>query len=143
MWRDIEEFEQYEINEFGDVRRKNTGYILTPFMNKGHLVVCLAIGPKRKNVLVKKEVAKLFVDNPYNYRYVKFYDEDPANCRADNLYWSKTSGYKAPRQVYDLLTDELYESVGEAAEANGMTKKSVYEAIKMMRWYRGHYFVYL
>lgn len=143
MWRDIEGFEQYEINAFGDVRRKDTGYILTPFMNKGHLVVCLAVGPKRKNVLVKKEVAKLFVDNPYNYRYVKFYDGDPMNCRADNLYWSEFPSKKASRQIYDLLTDETYDSVDAVAEATGLSKKSIYEAIKMMRWHHGHYFLYL
>lgn len=35
-------------------------------------------------------VATNFVPNPSKYKYVKFKDNNPLNCNADNLYWSET-----------------------------------------------------
>lgn len=35
-------------------------------------------------------VAKTFVPNPFNHRYVKFKDGNEINCNKSNLYWSDT-----------------------------------------------------
>lgn len=37
---------------------------------------------------VHRLVAKHFIPNPYNHRFVKFLDKDVANVKASNLYWS-------------------------------------------------------
>lgn len=51
----------------------------------------LYIGDKEQKITVSVEVAKLFVPNPNNFKWVGFKNGDKSDCRADNLYWYKCS----------------------------------------------------
>ena len=51
----------------------------------------LYIGDKEQKITVSIEVAKLFVPNPNNFRWVGFKNGDKSDCRAENLYWYKCS----------------------------------------------------
>ena len=42
-------------------------------------------------MLVASAVAKLFVPNPHQYKFMKYIDGDKRNCEASNLFWCKSS----------------------------------------------------
>lgn len=91
MWKLIEGYESYFINEFGEVLSikykkprilkkkldKNTGYYKINLSEKG----------KVKSYNVHRLVANAFISNPLNYKYVNHKDENKQNNSTDNLEW--------------------------------------------------------
>lgn len=63
---------------------------LKPFNKNGKMYVTLENKDGRENCLVAELVAKAFIPNPNNYKFVKHKDGNLENCAADNLYWSDT-----------------------------------------------------
>lgn len=55
--------------------------------NRGYVYLPVTHNKKRKNFLVHRIVAQLFLDNPNNYPIVNHKDENPLNNRCDNLEW--------------------------------------------------------
>lgn len=101
IWKDILEYEKYQISNLGRVKRKKRIFsnnrwkkrilkemLIRPFIAKsGHLRVCLTIDGKKKNESIHRLVAKAFIPNPENKPQINHIDCDPANNNVNNLEW--------------------------------------------------------
>jgi hypothetical protein len=88
MWKDIEGFENYKINENGEIVNKRTNHTLKHSINeKGYHKVILQKDNKKHKTGVHRLVAKAFIPNPNNYREVNHIDENKDNNNYKNLEW--------------------------------------------------------
>lgn len=88
MWKTIENFENYEVSDLGQVRNKKTGRILKPnLVGKGYYKIDLHKNSKRYCFLIHRLVAQAFIENPNNLPQVNHIDEDKENNNVSNLEW--------------------------------------------------------
>ena len=92
MWKDIKNWEDYyEINEYGEVRNKLTGYILKGDINStGYYRVCLYNKnhtPSKQRFFRHRLVAEHFIDNPDNLPEVNHKDHILQHYDVYNLEW--------------------------------------------------------
>ena len=85
----------YAISNWGRVVSLKTGCEVKSHPNKsrGYYQVMLWKNGKAKFYYVQRLVALAFIENPKNWRYVKHFDIDKSNNRADNLYWAPKMHY--------------------------------------------------
>lgn len=92
IWKDCDRYPDYEVSTKGNIRSKRTNKILkTTINNAGYKDVKLWDGAKHNHVRIHREVAKAFIDNPYNKREVNHIDGDKLNNNASNLEWCTRS----------------------------------------------------
>ena len=72
IWKDIPNWEEYyEINNYGEVRNKKSKNILIGDKNSsGYMRVCLYNKNRKFRFFRHIMVAKLFLDNPKNFKEV-------------------------------------------------------------------------
>lgn len=105
IWKKIEEYPEYEVSNYGNVRSIDREYIDSigrHCYKKGQLVklksqidktgyrqIMVSIWSNRKmyRLIVARLVAKAFLPNPYNLPQVNHKDEDSSNNHVDNLEW--------------------------------------------------------
>ena len=88
IWKDIKNYENYEINNFGLIRIKKNKKILKYQVDKdGYYAINLWKNSKYKRFRVSRLVAQTFISNPYNYPCVNHKDENKQNNKVDNLEW--------------------------------------------------------
>ena len=104
IWKDIEEFEGYQVSNHGrvrslerivtDISRSKLGRkIIRNRHMKGNIIKpCLCWGYHKvvmhyKNRFVHRLVAKAFIPNPNNFPFVNHKDENPLNNHVSNLEW--------------------------------------------------------
>ena len=102
-WKELPNHDELEANALGVIRRKDTKELLEkvgktlPFRlkytNKEN---------KRITLASHIEIARLFLDNPNNYKYVKFKDGDKRNIQADNLYWARLTTSNVEEPVIEM-----------------------------------------
>lgn len=100
-WHPVEGWEgYYEVSSWGRVKRtapgSNTypGKILRPGRNRGgYLHVVLSSGKRKTQRVIHRMVAKAFLSHPPSDSHcmVAHKNGDPADNRADNLYWATPS----------------------------------------------------
>lgn len=84
VWKDIPEFDFYEVSNFGRVRNKKTGKFLKPQeSNNGYVRVYLS----QKPYSIHRLVANAFIENPENKPCVNHIDNDRHNNKTENLEW--------------------------------------------------------
>ena len=91
MWKTCNVCPNYEVSNYGEVRRKDTGKILKQKLGKDNiLMVKLSLGSRKnsKYLLVHRLVAEAFVLNPYNKPWVRHIDGNVINNEACNLEWT-------------------------------------------------------
>jgi len=101
VWKNIINYDNYEVSSFGIVRNKKTGRILTQFNNGGYYYVGLS-NKKTKSFYVHRLVAEAFIENPENKAHVNHKDKNGVNNYLTNLEWNtpkennihKSSGVK-------------------------------------------------
>lgn len=107
-WKEIINYPNYEISNYGNVRSKDRyvirngrksfvkGQMLKQFMAKGYMRVALYNGDRcsRKQFQVHVLVAKHFIPNPNDFPIVNHKDENKQNNKWDNLEWC-TKKYNA------------------------------------------------
>lgn len=87
IWKDTE-YENYEVSNFGKVRNKNTGYILTPAVHhKGYLKAQMKDNTKHVGRFIHRLVAIAFIPNPSNLPQIDHLDNDKTNNHVSNLEW--------------------------------------------------------
>ena len=103
VWKDIEDFSNYQISNFGRVKSKeritNVGIknvkqitrkekILKPLkITKGYLGIRLYNNLNVKTFKIHRLVAKYFIPNPNNLSQVNHIDGNKTNNKVDNLEW--------------------------------------------------------
>lgn len=103
---------------------------------QGHQMLRLsgASDNKRGFALVHRLVAEAFIPNPEGYPIVRHLDDDPSNNDYRNLAWGTYSDNmrdcvehdRMPsKKVYDLDSDVLYKSCGDASKALGVTRGDI------------------
>ena len=87
IWKDIPNWEEYyEINNYGEVRNKKSKNILIGDKNSsGYMRVCLYNKNRKFRFFRHIMVAKLFLDNPNNFKEVNHIDGNKENNNMNNL----------------------------------------------------------
>lgn len=93
-WRVINEFPNYEVSNYGNVRRvwkdhtNKKATMLNPF---GYQIVHLSRQGVNKHRAIHRLVALAFIDNPDNLAEVNHKDGNKLNNCVDNLEWCSRS----------------------------------------------------
>lgn len=88
LWKNIEDYEdKYKISNFGSIYDKIKNIIVISYKSACGYHINLYYNGKQKYVLIHTLVAKYFVDNPHNLKYVAHIDKNKFNNKADNLKW--------------------------------------------------------
>lgn len=86
--KDIIGFENYAVDEYGNVYSKKKNLALKPLNNgNGYLKVNLYKDAKLTQQYIHRLVAEAFIDNPNNYKYVDHIDRNKTNNKVENLRW--------------------------------------------------------
>lgn len=96
VWRDVPGYEKFKVNRKGQIAsyiNNKINFMHQMLLDSGHYTVYLSITREKKRTLhVDYIVAIVFVDNPYNFKYVLHKDGNNGNNNADNLEWSPYPG---------------------------------------------------
>lgn len=112
IWKDIKDYEEYQISSFGNVRRKRgNDFIYIKLGKRGaqknnntsekYLGVTLSQNGIRKGFAVHRLVAEAFVPNPNNLPYVNHINGLKNDNRMENLEWC-TAEQNALHYLYSL-----------------------------------------
>lgn len=101
IWKDIESHKgKYQVSDGGFVRNVKTGAILTRRGGKRLCVKLCPYGYPRETPICQL-VAQAFIENPNNYRCIRYIAKNSRNIKADNLEWVESLspddwGYEIP-----------------------------------------------
>ena len=88
IWKNINNFEGYQVSNFGRIKNIRNLTILKPAMTyNGYEIVCLSKKSKTKKFRVNRLVAEAFIPNPSNYPIVNHKDGNKLNNNVNNLEW--------------------------------------------------------
>lgn len=136
IWKDIEEYPNYMVSNFGRVKSLNyngTGRegIMKPHKNKyGYLYICLFKNGVKKHFRVHRLVAKAFIPNPYNLSEVNHKDE---NCINNFVYINEDGTVNLGKSNLEWCTSEYNHNYGThnerigRANYNKNTSKQVFQ----------------
>lgn len=131
-YKDITNYENYEVSNLGNVRNKKTGRILKSYNKGGYYVVGLS-KIKVQIFQVHRLVCQAFILNPENKPQVNHIDKNGLNNNVNNLEWNtvlennihrsngvtQTTNQQIPIYRVDEKTNEKlekYDSIELAAE---------------------------
>jgi len=87
-FKQIVDFDNYEVSNLGNVRNINTGRILKVSNDtRGYLIVCLYKDKKKKTKRIHRLVAESFIENQENKELIDHIDNDIKNNNVNNLRW--------------------------------------------------------
>lgn len=131
-WKQISEYENYIISNFGNIKNVKTGKFLKFDKNKlGYCRVYLYNSKGRNRFLVHRLVAFHFISNPNNYKIVNHLNCNPSDNRVQNLEWTTNSG----NAVHALNNGRLKIPSGEKNGMSVLTEEKVLEIISL--WNKG------
>ena len=87
IWKEIEEFPNYHISNFGNVKNVITNKVLRNVLKGGYYEVGIVNNKCRKNFKIHRLVALAFIDNNENKAEVNHKDKNKLNNHIDNLEW--------------------------------------------------------
>ena len=90
-FKKIENYDNYSVSNFGQVRNDDTERILKPAKNStGYLTVVLTKNYERTTFKNHRLVAAAFIPNPENKPVVDHINSDILDNRVENLRWATT-----------------------------------------------------
>lgn len=92
-WKKIKQYENYSINEYGEIRNDKTNNIKSPYLNKqnGYMYVDLWKDNKSSKCSIHKLIAEAFIPNPLGKPTVDHKDGNRTNNSLNNLRWASYS----------------------------------------------------
>lgn len=88
VWRQIKDFENYEISSLGRVHNTKTGRMLKLNKKGGYIYTGLSAISQKKSIPVHRLVALAFIENPENKPQVNHKDKNRSNNSVANLEWT-------------------------------------------------------
>jgi len=110
VWKTLENFSNYEISSFGNLRNKTTGYIIKPCIKSGYLCTSLTNDDKKyKSIKIHRLVGLSFIPNPENKYTINHKDHNKLNNNLNNLEWATTTEQnkhkrKPKKEVQELIS---------------------------------------
>ena len=156
-WRDIENYENYQVSNLGNVKNKITNKILKQQIRRsGYCDVGLYSKERNQPKIFKvhRLVAKAFLPNPNNYPILNHKDENRTNNNANNLEWCTyqynntygTVNDKKRKRVLQFDSDNNfireYESVVEASKYCNIFENSISRSCRTHYKAGGYIFKY-
>ena len=90
-WKQIEDYDNYEISNLGNVRNKKTNKLLKPHITIGYYDIILSKNNKIKHFKIHRLIAIAFIPNPNNFPIIDHIDKNRLNNSIDNLRWVSSS----------------------------------------------------
>lgn len=124
-WRIVEEFPKYEVSNCGNIRSLDYNHTGKPKLLKpgksscGYLVVVLWKERKKTCCLLHRLIAKAFLNNPNNLKYINHKDENKENNCVENLEWCT--------HEYNCLYGTKQQRCATALKDNPLITKPVYQ----------------
>ena len=98
---EIEGFENYTINESGNIYSKKRNIFMKYCINKkGYLIISLSKNGKKKTFYLHRLLALAFIPNTNNYPEVDHIDINTSNNNLSNLRWATSSMQNENRKGY-------------------------------------------
>lgn len=151
MWKKINNYEVYEVNEFGDVRNIKVGRILKPALkSNGYVRIGLSKVGKTKMYYIHRLVADAFIPNEQNKPYVNHKDGNKKNNNYTNLEWctpSDNNKHAYKNGLINLHTDKRKQMIKQRHLDNRKKVKilnnigeiiGIYESLKEASLKFGH-----
>lgn len=154
MFKTIFRYPDYEIDEYGKVRRKDTKYIRKVNTLNGHIRVKLTHdGPTES---VARLVAETYISNPEGKSDIRHIDGNKSNNHISNLEWVSHSdtqkdsygngvnapGHdKLPKKIRIIETKEEFPSISSCARHIHGTPSGIRQCLNgQLLSYKGYHF---
>ena len=139
VWRNVNNYENYEVSSLGNVKNKNTGRILKAANIGGYYYVVLS-NIKTKTLSVHRLVSLAFIDNPDNKAHVNHKDKNSLNNCLSNLEWNTPKENNIHKSTGVIQTTNQNLNVWRI-DINLGEKIEKYESIELAaKWiYDNHY----
>jgi hypothetical protein len=135
-WMKIEDYPNYSVSNFGNVKNELTGKLLNYRESFGYNRVRLYKNGKGHNVNVHRLVGLYFVENPDNKRFINHKDGVRDNNHYTNLEWVTNQENmlhkcrvlgKLNKEIILIKNGEIYtySSLREAAEKLGLCRAAL------------------
>lgn len=103
VWKCIDNYINYEVSSFGNVRNIKFGKLLKFGVQSGeYFNVDLSKENKSKTFTIHRLVATAFIENPNNYTTVDHIDRNRQNNNVNNLRWANMVLQSNNRKDYRL-----------------------------------------
>lgn len=136
IWKDIENFSNYQISSYGNIKNKTTNKLLKPSNKGGYLCYKITNNDKKSiSTKIHRLVATTFIKNPENKYTVNHKNHNKCDNNINNLEWATTTEQnqhkrKVPKEKLRLISSrkvwridkdtnkklELYDTIRDAAK---------------------------
>ena len=109
IWKKINRFSNYSINDSGEIRNDSTGAVKNAYVNKtnGYAYVDLWEKNKAHKLPVHRLLAEAFIPNPENKPTVDHKDGNRLNNSLDNLRWATYSEQNSRFQTSGVRSERV------------------------------------
>lgn len=130
-WKVIDNYKNYQVSNWGNVKSTKTGKLLKPFVKGGYKVVALYNENGMKMKFVHRLVGKYFCENPNGYNEIDHIDRNRFNNYYENIRWvTHSQNMRNKDNVYPVVMLDTKKEVilnyfGSLAEAGDYVKKNI------------------